>query len=88
MGMTPREVLLLLSRFHSLEFTIVLVLLPKVGAVSTIFIAVPGVVRVVVLIVVALVGVVGSRHHGWGDKVPDKNPLKMRNLFILLNLVY
>jgi hypothetical protein len=62
--MAPREVLLLLATVGSIEIAIVAVLLPKILAVSTIFIVIPGVVVLAVPIVVPLfVMVVSSRYH-------------------------
>jgi hypothetical protein len=62
--MAPREVLLLLATVCSIEIAIVAVLLPKILAVSTIFIVIPGVVVLAVTIVIALfVMVVSSRYH-------------------------
>ena len=52
--MAPAEILLLLTVLLSIEITIVAVLLPKILAVSTIFVVVPGVVVFALFIVVAL----------------------------------
>ena len=57
--MTPLEVFLLAYRFHSPEFTILLVLALHVSAVSTIFLSVPLMIVFALPIVVPLV-VVGS----------------------------
>jgi len=50
--MTPVEVLLLLAAIHSVEIAIILMVLLKIGAVSTVFIIVPRVIVFAVAIVV------------------------------------
>jgi hypothetical protein len=62
--MPPPEILLLLGAVRSIEITIIAVLLPKILAVSAIFVVVPGVIVFAVSIVVALflvISVVSSR---------------------------
>jgi hypothetical protein len=63
--MAPLEILLLLAPIDTIEVTIVPMLLLKIGAVSMIFVVVPGVIIVAVSIVVAffvVVSIIRSRY--------------------------
>jgi len=67
-GMPPGEVLRLFVAPHSREISIVPVLLAKVYAVSTIFLAIPLMIVFVVPIVVTLVMMFVSPHCHWGNQ--------------------
>jgi hypothetical protein len=56
--MAPLEVLLLLAPFHSVEITIIAMLLLEIGAVRAIFVAVPRMVVASISIVIAFFGMV------------------------------